>query len=114
MSVANPRGMISQPCSRNPLPLTIWPKAMLPRVRSRQSKRDVAVIDVGLKVEGRVPLKEFGAKGKDGSLKVGDEVEVYVERIENALGEACSVAREGSPRRKLDQARSQVRSWRAR
>jgi len=51
-------------------------------------EKDMAIIDVGLKVEGRVPLKEFGAKSKDGSLKVGDEVEVYVERIENALGEA--------------------------
>ncbi len=48
----------------------------------------MAIIDVGLKVEGRIPLKEFGAKAKDGTLKVGDEVEVYVERIENALGEA--------------------------
>jgi small subunit ribosomal protein S1 len=51
-------------------------------------EKDMAVIDVGLKVEGRVPLKEFGAKAKDGQLKVGDAVEVYVERIENALGEA--------------------------
>src|SRR6218665_2881887 len=51
-------------------------------------EKDVAIVDVGLKVEGRVPLKEFGAKSKDGTLKVGDEVEVYVERIENALGEA--------------------------
>ncbi|MDF1601013.1 30S ribosomal protein S1 [Mesorhizobium sp. YIM 152430] len=51
-------------------------------------EKDMAIIDVGLKVEGRVPLKEFGAKAKDGQLKVGDEVEVYVERIENALGEA--------------------------
>ena len=51
-------------------------------------EKDMAIIDVGLKVEGRVPLKEFGAKGKEGSLKVGDTVEVYVERIENALGEA--------------------------
>jgi len=51
-------------------------------------EKDMATIDVGLKVEGRVALKEFGAKGKDGSLKVGDTVEVYVERIENALGEA--------------------------
>ncbi len=51
-------------------------------------EKDVAVVDVGLKVEGRIALKEFGAKAKDGSLKVGDEVEVYVERIENALGEA--------------------------
>jgi small subunit ribosomal protein S1 len=51
-------------------------------------EKDVAIIDVGLKVEGRVPLKEFGAKARDGSLKVGDEVEVFIERIENALGEA--------------------------
>jgi len=51
-------------------------------------EKDMAVVDVGLKVEGRVPLKEFGAKSKDGTLNVGDEVEVYVERIENALGEA--------------------------
>ncbi|MFA6153506.1 30S ribosomal protein S1 [Mesorhizobium sp.] len=51
-------------------------------------EKDMAIIDVGLKVEGRVPLKEFGVKGKDTTLKVGDTVEVYVERIENALGEA--------------------------
>lgn len=51
-------------------------------------EKDVAIVDVGLKVEGRIALKEFGAKSKDGTLKVGDEVEVYVERIENALGEA--------------------------
>ena len=51
-------------------------------------EKDMAVVDVGLKVEGRIALKEFGVKGKDGSLKVGDEVEVYVELIENALGEA--------------------------
>ena len=51
-------------------------------------EKDMAIIDVGLKVEGRVPMKEFGAKSKDGQLKVGDTVEVYVERIENALGEA--------------------------
>ncbi len=51
-------------------------------------EKDLAVIDVGLKVEGRVPLKEFGAKAKDGALKPGDEVEVYLDRVENALGEA--------------------------
>ncbi|BBE73727.1 30S ribosomal protein S1 [Oharaeibacter diazotrophicus] len=51
-------------------------------------EKDLAVIDVGLKVEGRVPLKEFGARARDGELKIGDEVEVYLERVENALGEA--------------------------
>ncbi len=61
---------------------------MSPRASSPAIEKDVAVVDVGLKVEGRIALKEFGAKAKDGSLKVGDEVEVYVERIENALGEA--------------------------
>jgi small subunit ribosomal protein S1 len=51
-------------------------------------EKDMVVIDAGLKVEGRVALKEFGAKGKDGSIKPGDIVDIYVERIENALGEA--------------------------
>jgi small subunit ribosomal protein S1 len=51
-------------------------------------EKDMAVIDVGLKMEGRVALKEFAAPGKPSELKVGDEVEVYLERIENALGEA--------------------------
>jgi small subunit ribosomal protein S1 len=51
-------------------------------------EKDVAVIDIGAKTEGRVALKEFAGPGRDQTLKVGDEVEVYVERIENALGEA--------------------------
>ena len=51
-------------------------------------EKDIAVIDIGLKTEGRVPLREFGGPGRDASLKVGDEVEVYLERVENALGEA--------------------------
>src|SRR6202171_3944909 len=51
-------------------------------------EKDVAVIDLGLKTEGRVPLKEFQGPGREGMLKPGDEVEVYLERIENALGEA--------------------------
>ena len=51
-------------------------------------ENDFAIIDVGLKTEGKVPLKEFSQPGKDIVLKPGDEVEVYLERIENALGEA--------------------------
>ncbi|SNY91727.1 SSU ribosomal protein S1P [Cohaesibacter sp. ES.047] len=51
-------------------------------------EKDMAVIDVGLKVEGRVALKEFGAQAKDGGIDIGSEVEVYLERIENAMGEA--------------------------
>jgi small subunit ribosomal protein S1 len=51
-------------------------------------EKDLAVIDVGAKTEGRVPLKEFALPGKEPEINVGDEVEVYLERIENALGEA--------------------------
>ena len=51
-------------------------------------ENDLAVIDVGLKSEGRIPLREFA--GLDGlhGLSVGDEVEVFVDRVENANGEA--------------------------
>jgi small subunit ribosomal protein S1 len=70
-------------------------------------EKDLAVIDLGLKTEGRVPLKEFQAPGREGSVKVGDEVEVYLERIENALGEAV-ISREKARREeswvKLEQA----------
>ncbi len=51
-------------------------------------ERDLAVIDVGLKTEGRVALREFAGPGRNSEIKVGDVVEVYLERIENALGEA--------------------------
>ncbi len=51
-------------------------------------ENDLAIIDVGLKTEGRVPLKEFTSPGQENKLVVGDEVEVYLDRIENAMGEA--------------------------
>jgi len=51
-------------------------------------EKDMAIIDVGLKMEGRVAMKEFGLNGQPSDLKVGDTVEVYLERVENALGEA--------------------------
>src|SRR5580765_7882897 len=51
-------------------------------------ENDLAVIDVGLKSEGRVALREFAAPGQKAELKVGDEVEVYVDRVENSQGEA--------------------------
>ena len=52
-------------------------------------EKDFAIIDVGLKTEGRVSLKEFG-QGDDPKEppKVGDTVEVFLERVENAMGEA--------------------------
>jgi small subunit ribosomal protein S1 len=61
-------------------------------------EKDFAVIDVGLKTEGRISVKEFGV-GPDGkaTIKVGDDVEVYLERVENALGEAV-ISREKARR----------------
>ena len=61
-------------------------------------EKDFAIIDVGLKTEGRVALKEFGQG--DGAAKpvaVGDTVEVFLERVENAMGEAV-ISREKARR----------------
>ncbi|MGF1608666.1 MAG: 30S ribosomal protein S1 [Kiloniellales bacterium] len=49
---------------------------------------DSALVDVGLKSEGRVALKEFARGGQPPEISVGDEVEVYLERMENKNGEA--------------------------
>ncbi len=49
---------------------------------------DHVIIDVGLKSEGRVPLKEFAAPGQEAEVKTGDMVEVYVERMEDREGQA--------------------------
>jgi small subunit ribosomal protein S1 len=68
-------------------------------------EKDMAVVDVGLKTEGRVALREFTNHGRDPAPNVGDEVEVYLERIENALGEAV-ISRDKAKRGKLGQARA--------
>jgi small subunit ribosomal protein S1 len=47
-----------------------------------------AIIDIGYKMEGRVDLKEFASPGQDAEIEVGDTVEVFLERVENARGEA--------------------------
>ena len=47
-----------------------------------------AIIDVGYKMEGRVELKEFANPGEAPDIAVGDEVEVFLDRVENARGEA--------------------------
>jgi len=59
-------------------------------------EKEYVMVDVGLKTEGRISLKEFGLT--DGqTLKVGDTVEVYLERVENAMGEAV-ISREKARR----------------
>jgi len=49
---------------------------------------DMVLIDVGLKSEGRVALKEFSVGGQPPELKAGDTVEVYLDRMEDKNGEA--------------------------
>ena len=49
---------------------------------------DLVIIDFGMKTEGRVSIDEFKSEIRDSSLNIGDQVEVYLERIENALGDA--------------------------
>lgn len=51
-------------------------------------ENDLAIVDVGLKTEGRIPMREFSVAGAAPQVKIGDTVEVYLERIENAMGEA--------------------------
>jgi small subunit ribosomal protein S1 len=51
-------------------------------------EKDIIIIDVGLKTEGRIPAREFGIGEGAVIPKLGDDVEVYLERVENALGEA--------------------------
>ena len=60
-------------------------------------EHDFVVVDIGLKTEGRIPLREFLVDDGAGAPKVGDIVEVYLDRIENALGDAV-VSREKARR----------------
>src|SRR3546814_17426908 len=51
-------------------------------------ENDVALIDVGLKSEGRVSLREFAAPGHKAELAVGDDVGVFLDAVVKAKGEA--------------------------
>ena len=67
------------------------------RPPSSAIEHDFVVVDIGLKTEGRIPLREFLIDDGAGAPKVGDIVEVYLDRIENALGDAV-VSREKARR----------------
>jgi small subunit ribosomal protein S1 len=58
---------------------------------------EFAIVDVGLKSEGRVALKEFGIPGMDHEVKPGDVIELYVERYEDRDG-AIVLSREKARR----------------
>ncbi len=64
------------------------PEGTVVRGRIVEIDREAVIIDVGLKTEGRVNLKEFQADNNELTVKVGDMVDVYVERYENTRGEA--------------------------
>ena len=49
---------------------------------------DFVVVDVGLKSEGRVALREFSNGGAAPEVKEGDTVDIFVDRMENKEGEA--------------------------
>ena len=50
-------------------------------------ENDVAVVDVGLKSEGRISIKEFNSLGTEKIIKAGDLVDVYIEKIEGRNGD---------------------------
>ncbi len=51
-------------------------------------EKEAVIVDVGLKSEGRVSIKEFMTPGQQASVNIGDQVEVYVERLEDRNGQA--------------------------
>ena len=82
------RAKTSPPCSKSPSAAAICQEGSVIKGTVVGIEKDIAVIDVGLKTEGRVALKEFQGPGRGNEIKIGDTVEVYLERVENALGEA--------------------------
>ena len=49
-------------------------------------EKGFVIVDVGLKAEGKIPIREFTNLDENVDIKVGDEIEVFVEKIENILG----------------------------
>ena len=50
-------------------------------------ENDIAVVDVGLKSEGRISMKEFSSYGAKSDIKTGDLVDVFIEKIEGRNGD---------------------------
>ena len=50
-------------------------------------EKDIIIIDVGLKSEGRIPTSEFSRPGKELEINIGDKLEVYVENVDSVNGE---------------------------
>lgn len=63
-------------------------------------ENDMAIVDIGLKTEGRVSIREFDTIGVPADIKVGDQVEVYLERIESVSSGGSVISREKAVRQK--------------
>ena len=51
-------------------------------------EKEMIIVDVGYKAEGRIPIREFMTSEEEELPKIGDLVDVYLERVENKFGEA--------------------------
>lgn len=65
-----------------------------------QVGKDHVIVDIGYKSEGAIPLNEFGAQEGDTAIKVGDEVDVFVESREDENG-LCILSKEKADRLKV-------------
>jgi len=50
-------------------------------------ENDMAIVDVGLKSEGRIPLSEFTRPGQKAEIKLGETLKVFIENVDGANGE---------------------------
>ena len=77
--------------------------------QGRPVENDFVIIDVGLKTEGRIALKEFSQPGKDSRLNAGDDGRGLSRAHRECVGRSGPVARQGAARRSLDPARTSPR-----
>lgn len=56
--------------------------------------RDLVIVDFGYKCEGQVSLSEFSNHQGEPGVKVGDQVEVYLESVENDEGGLAVLSKE--------------------
>ena len=53
---------------------------------------EAVIVDIGAKVEGRISKREFAFRKDQKELEVGDEIDVYLDKIENHNGD-CILSR---------------------
>ena len=53
---------------------------------------DAVIVDIGAKIEGRISKREFAFRKDQKELEVGDEIDVYLDKIENHNGD-CILSR---------------------